>query len=443
MSTIIIARTISSIILSIMGLFSINRIIKSTAKLLNIKNTILIGFLIILPVVIYNIEYNYMYTIIVYIMMMVTYKYILNISFIKSIILCAILLLFMSVFDLITVGILIIFVSLQEIRTVWYLNVISSTISSLFVFIVFSIPSVKIWINNFVNSIETKRFPKFIIFFVLVIIAISTILYTISLNCKLNNIFSTNFLILIIVFLLSIILIEERNKYEKLYQQYDGLFEYVKIFEEWIEKEQFTRHEYKNQLAVLRCMTKEKKVKDKIDSIITDYINVDDEMINELRMLPNGGLKGLLYYKIIVANNNKLNLEVDVSNKVNKQFKKLSQSKIEVLSKILGVYLDNAIEASSTSKKKLISLEIYVSNNDIVFIISNTFNPNNIVHNRNQKGSSSKGPGRGNGLYFATKLLQKNNWIDETQTISKDFYIEKIIIKTAKDTSDKNILRKY
>ena len=38
------------------------------------------------------------------------------------------------------------------------------------------------------------------------------------------------------------------------------LFSYVyKHFEDWIEKEQLNRHEYKNQLAVLRCLTKGKE----------------------------------------------------------------------------------------------------------------------------------------------------------------------------------------
>ena len=206
------------------------------------------------------------------------------------------------------------------------------------------------------------------------------------------------------------------------------MFNYVKVFENWIEEEQFIRHEYKNQLAVLRSMTKEKKVKDKIDSIIAENINIDDSMINELKNLPNGGLKGLLYYKLAVAKNKNVNVEVDVSPTVGKFLKKLSEEQIKVLSKLLGVYCDNAIEAASDTKKKIVSIEIYCLENAVNFVVSNTFDKNKIISNRNEKGVSTKGKGRGNGLYFAGKLLNRNNWIEEKQNIVNDFYIEKISI---------------
>ena len=50
------------------------------------------------------------------------------------------------------------------------------------------------------------------------------------------------------------------HKYNKLTEEYDSMFNYVNEFEDWLEKEQFNRHEYKNQLAVLRCLSTEKKI---------------------------------------------------------------------------------------------------------------------------------------------------------------------------------------
>ena len=51
------------------------------------------------------------------------------------------------------------------------------------------------------------------------------------------------------------------------------------------------------------------------------------------------------------------------------------------------------------------------------------------MKDRNKKGISSKGEGRGYGLYFASKLLKENSWIEESQEIIDKYYIEKIIIK--------------
>ena len=56
--------------------------------------------------------------------------------------------------------------------------------------------------------------------------------------------------------IMALIFVKNRNSYNELTDEYDSLFSYIQNFEEWIEKEQLNRHEYKNQLAVLRCLTK-------------------------------------------------------------------------------------------------------------------------------------------------------------------------------------------
>ena len=87
-----------------------------------------------------------------------------------------------------------------------------------------------------------------------------------------------------------------------------------------------------------------------------------------------------------------------------------------------------ADDSAKDTKKKIVSLEIYEYDNIIDIVISNTFNQKYNISNRNKKGFSTKGQGRGNGLYFASKLLSKNKWIIDSQEIYKDFYIQKLSI---------------
>lgn len=420
-------------IMAIMGLFVVKSISSSSEKILTVKNISLMGCLIVLPAIIYDMNYTAIYTIIVYGITIITYKYVLNISYIKSAISCGIMMIFIIVLDFIASVILVLFISASQVRDTWYINIASNILFSAILIFLFYKTKLKGLCCKFIDKIETKKQTKIVLFFVLVIVAMSVIVYIMTRNYEINSIFTKNLLIFLIFFLLVIILFTERNSYDKLSDQYESLFNYVKVFEDWIEEEQFIRHEYKNQLAVLRSMTKERKVKDKIDSIIAENINIDDSVINELRNLPSGGLKGLLYYKIAVAKNKNVNVEVDVSTTVGKFLKKLSEEQIKVLSKLLGVYCDNAIEAASDTKKKIVSIEIYCLNNTVNFVVSNTFDKNKIIANRNEKGVSTKGKGRGNGLYFASKLLLKNNWIEERQDVINDFYIEKILITLSKN----------
>ena len=66
------------------------------------------------------------------------------------------------------------------------------------------------------------------------------------------------------------------------------------------------------------------------------------------------------------------------------------------------------------------------------FIFSNTFKKHKNMQDRNKKGVSSKGEGRGNGLYFANKLIKENSWIEEKQEIIDNYYVQQISVKTKK-----------
>lgn len=423
-----VTKIINSALMSIVGLIVVNKVSGSKQDILKLKCFILMIFLIIFPVVIYDLNYTYIFSIFNYLMTVITYKYILDISYIKSTLSCGIMHLFLLIFDLISMCVLSIFLSSETMRSVWWIPFLFNVFYSYILVYMSYKTKIGNLVCKFINTIETKKQTKIVFFFILIVMGMSIVMFLISKSLDINSIFTIDFALFIILFLLVIILFSEKNSYDKLSIEYDNLFNYVKVFEEWIEKEKFVRHEYKNQLAVLRNMTKQKTVKDKIDSIVDDMINIDDNVVNELGNLPNGGLKGLLYYKISVAKNKNIAVEINVGNKVKNLFKKLDEEKIKVLSKIIGVYLDNAIEAAVESNKKIVSIEIYNLDSKLNIVISNSFKSKIDIIKMNQKGESTKGEDRGNGLYYVSKLLNKNNWLITEQKIIKDFYIVKTII---------------
>ena len=412
-----LTKLICSTILAITGLVVVKNISGSSYRKINFMSLILMIILISIPILNYGEKYSYMSTLTIFVISVFVYKYMINISFSKSTICSAILYISLFLLEFIFSQILVLFISALEIRNSLLINVIFNIIFSIILLFIYNSNRVKNSLVKFINKIEDRKSVNYVTFFLLLIIAFSIILYTVTLNYNVDSIFNISFIVPFLFFILVIILINERNEYDKLSDEYDSLFNYVKVFEDWIEEEQFIRHEYKNQLAVLRCMTKEKKVKEKIDSIISENINIDNQMINELKSLPNGGLKGLLYYKIIVARNKKINISTDISKSAGEILGKLSEDQIKVLSKILGVYCDNAIEAASETRKKIILIEIYEYDGNVKVVISNTFSKSKNISRRNEKGFSTKGEGRGNGLYFANKLISKSKWIEESQDI--------------------------
>ena len=430
--SVILVKTICSILMSIVGLVVVKNISGSETKLISFKTVVLMLPLMAIPAITYNMNYSFVYTIVTFALTIIVYKEILNISYIKSIISSGIMLITLFILEVISMLLLAPFAPVSFFRNSWFVNLILNFVFMTITVLLYQNTKLCRMIKKFIIKIESRKSSRIILGVLLTIIAMSTIAYILSNNFSINTIFTTNFLLFITFVLLILILFGERNNYDKLSDEYDSLFNYVKVFEDWIEKEQLNRHEFKNQMAVLRCMTKEKKVQDKIDSIINENINIDKEMISQLKNLPSGGFKGLLYYKIAQARKKKIHLEVDVGDDVNKPLNKLSDKELEVLSKLIGIYTDNAMEASIETKKKLVSIEIYSYDENINIVITNTFNKENDISNRHEKGVSTKGEGRGNGLYFAKKMLSKNKWISEQQDIVDNLYIERLVIKCGK-----------
>ena len=96
---------------------------------------------------------------------------------------------------------------------------------------------------------------------------------------------------------------------------------------------------------------------------------------------------------------------------------------------IVGILIDNAIEATETLDKKEIGLYLYKEKNEIILSISNTFGEPLNLDKLDNIGYSSKGKGRGYGLYIVRKVIDRNKQITIKREIIKDVFKQKIKIK--------------
>ena len=172
-----------------------------------------------------------------------------------------------------------------------------------------------------------------------------------------------------------------------------------------------------------------KEVRKYIDNLL-DYENEPKTMyIEDLKYIPKGGLKGLIYYKLIVATNKKLNLCVSISKNI-KNISKICDFSLKQLIQVLGICFDNAIEASSESKNKELSFEIYELTDELKIVICNSFNQDKVDLNRiNEKGYSTKGDSRGNGLYYLSKIITSQNLIRTEWKVINNYFVRTISIK--------------
>ena len=247
---------------------------------------------------------------------------------------------------------------------------------------------------------------------------------------------SIPYLIAIIVFSIILFsLIKQTIDNYKLTNEYDKLLEFMTTYENEIETQRILRHEVKNEFRTIRakiCDNQEnKEIIEYIDEIVKDKYEVDKEKYAKFGYLPPNGIKGLFYFKTQEAEKRDINVAINISKKVKDSIiYNLNVKQQRDFGRIIGVVLDNAIEASSESKKKQLGIEIYVNlESEFKLIISNTFN-NKIEETKIDKERfSTKGKNRGHGLLLVKQLVEKNNNFEIKTDIKNDLYIQTITVK--------------
>lgn len=105
--------------------------------------------------------------------------------------------------------------------------------------------------------------------------------------------------------------------------------------------------------------------------------------------------------------------------------------KIYDFTRILGILLDNAIDAAKECDKKILNVTFRkeISNNMIVVIIQNTYNNKDVnTEEIFQKGISSKENHNGLGLWKVRQILMRNNNLNLFTTKNDEFFTQQFEI---------------
>lgn len=424
----LIIKLIIFTIMPIIGFFVIKNLIDSDEKIYSVKNILIIVGLCVANGLIYNSSYKSYTTLFNFCFLIIGYKYIFKISFFQSFLLSITVMIFSFLSEIIFY-ILIYAPFNKNLARNYGIEMLMGNLSvGIMIVLISKIKFIKKSIKNI--FIKLGGFVRLETIFVSTfwIIITSILSYLISRNGFTNIEFWISALIELafIVFMLNHFM--DKDRYIGLNERFDDLYEYVQTMEESLDNEQMNIHEYKNQLSVIRSMTNNKKIKDYIDSLV-DECPDDAKWNTELKNLPKCGLKGLLHYKLACAAKKNLNVLITVSPDTAPVIKNLSLEEMKQLSRLVGIYMDNAMEAALDTEKKNVALEIYKIKDTVNIVISNSANiDESKVKMIGKKGFTSKGKGHGRGTYLAKKMLLHNKKFSASNSVVKDYYIVRIII---------------
>ena len=428
----LVGNLIGSLIQSFIAIIFIDIFIESKNNSCSIKLQKFLLFIIfsIIILFVYKAEYNAANPLVILISMTISLTCIYKSHYYESFLITSLFLLFLFISDFIVAIILVPFSNIDIIRSKPVYRIFSNLSVGIVNIIIINIKWLKNKIIYIINSNKNKTTTEYVAFITLLTLALSLGLYILFKNFIFSNMFLIGIICIIIFIVLGFIYFKEKYEKDVIINKYDQLFDCVKTFEEWMDNESINIHESKNQLAVLREMIKNnKKAVNYIDNIIKYRINLEDQNIQKLKNIPKGGLKGLLYYKINLIENNNITLFLDITKYVKNKLSKLTLEENKTLCRLVGIFFDNAIESSKDSEKKMISCEIYTNNDNIIIIIANTYKGIIELNKLNNNGYSTKGKNRGKGLYLANKITNKEKNFSLDNRIINDYYVQKIIIK--------------
>ena len=132
-----------------------------------------------------------------------------------------------------------------------------------------------------------------------------------------------------------------------------------------------------------------------------NLIDQGDYKLNQLSNIGVLEIKSLLSAKLIYAHESGIDVTIDIPDRVDS----FPMDTVD-LARILGIFLDNAMEAAPTAEQPQIGLNIIQHKAGVSIIISNRFQDNGIVlHKLKHSGFSTKTRHQGIGLSNAQKII--------------------------------------
>ena len=229
-----------------------------------------------------------------------------------------------------------------------------------------------------------------------------------------------------------IVLHTTRKNYEaqKKVEYLENLNEYTKNLEMVYNNLRSFRHDYINIMASLAAYIDEKKYEELgtyfYEHILPMQKNLTQKngALNNLSNVNILELKSILYTKLLLAVNQDIEVNIDIPDQIDS----IHIEPVD-LTRMLGIYLDNAIEACLETEHPVINFHLGKMNQDIVFIISNSFIDKGLsVDQMLKKEVTTKGAGHGIGLYNVSEVLNRYNNIYQETLIKEGLFIQQVQI---------------
>ncbi len=252
-----------------------------------------------------------------------------------------------------------------------------------------------------------------------------------------NNVLHISGYLLVMLFLL---LAMRRSYLEQIQAEakkkaLEDLQDYTRNLEDMYNSLRSFKHDYVNILLSISGYIENRDMEE-LKNFFEDKIfptkNLIDQGDYKLNQLSNVGvleIKSLLSAKVIYAHESGIDVTIDIPDRVDSFLIDTVD-----LARILGIFLDNAIEASLETIEPQMGLNILQNPGGVSIVISNRVQDNGpALHKLKEKGFSTKAGHQGIGLSNAQKIIDSYNNVLLETTMRRGCFMQHMELAAGKE----------
>lgn len=259
------------------------------------------------------------------------------------------------------------------------------------------------------NKNNTKFLIDLCFIIAIICVQIFLIYFYISTNIPII-ILILNFVLLISYFFISFNWLKNKKKLQLITNDLENTQNYNNSLCKLYDNIRAFKHDFDNIIFTIGGFISNndiKNLKKYYEGLSKDCSNLNNMAILNPKIINNSGV-----YNLLIAKYKKANLvNVEIKIECFLDFNKLNMPIYE-FTRILGIFIDNAIEAASTSNKKCVNIIFRdsLNNHTQLINIENTYSNKNMDTSKIfEKGISEKENHSGMGLWEVKQILKRNN----------------------------------
>lgn len=225
---------------------------------------------------------------------------------------------------------------------------------------------------------------------------------------------------------------EFRDKLSREINEKHEIEEYSRIIEDMYSETRKFKHDYMNMLLPLKAYIDSGNIEETKNFFYDNVLHMDKNIrwnnsnIDKLIYIKIVELKAALSAKLITAMGMNINIRVELVEDI----EYISMNLVD-LCRIVGILMDNAIEASNECEYPNIKVCVVNNGNYVIIVVKNNFfGDKPVVHKIFKEGFSTKGQDRGLGLYIVKDIIDKKydnvslNTIIEDKMFTQELWVK-------------------